>query len=61
MFASFAIFGAVDSCRREHLEKVDRLSHYLDVDDQSVYGMRSAKLKGAYQSAFNILDKIGFS
>lgn len=41
-------------------EKVDDMTEYLDVNDLSVYGVRSGKLKVAYETAFNILDKIGF-
>jgi tetratricopeptide (TPR) repeat protein len=44
----------------EELEKADQLTEYLDANDMSVYGMRSGKIKVAYDTAFNILDKIGF-
>lgn len=41
-------------------EKVDDLTFYLDLGDDSVYGVRSGKVKTAYQTIFNLLDKIAF-
>jgi tetratricopeptide (TPR) repeat protein len=38
----------------------DDLTFYLDLSDHSVYGVRSGKLKIAYEAAFNIFDKLAF-
>lgn len=42
------------------IQKGDELTSYLDLSDNSIYGLRSGKLKAAYETAFNIFDKIGF-
>ena len=36
----------------------DTITRYIDLGDASVYGVRAAKLKLAYESAFNVLDKL---
>jgi hypothetical protein len=38
----------------------EELTTYADVFDYSAYGIRPAKLKLAFEAAFNILDKIAF-
>jgi tetratricopeptide (TPR) repeat protein len=38
----------------------DRLTTYADLSDGGVYGTRPAKLKLAFETAFNVLDKIAF-
>ena len=38
----------------------DNMTLYLDLSDHSVYGVRSGKLKIAYEAAFNIFDKLAF-
>ena len=40
--------------------KADRITSYADLSDGAVYGTRPAKLKLAFESAFNVLDKIAF-
>jgi tetratricopeptide (TPR) repeat protein len=49
--------GLVDPAKIEH---ADELTTYLDLNDYSVYGLRSAKIKMAYTATFNLFDKIGF-
>jgi tetratricopeptide (TPR) repeat protein len=41
-------------------QQIDELTTYSDLRDFSVYGVRSGKVKIAYQTLFNLLDKIGF-
>ena len=36
----------------------DTITRYIDLNDASIYGVRAAKLKLAFESAYNILDKI---
>ena len=36
----------------------ETITRYIDLNDASVYGIRAAKLKLAYESAFNVLDKL---
>jgi tetratricopeptide (TPR) repeat protein len=43
-----------------YADKADELTFYLDLTDESVYGVRSGKLKIAYEAIFNLLDKIAF-
>jgi len=38
----------------------DRLTTYADLSDGAVYGTRPAKFKLAFETAFNVLDKIAF-
>ena len=38
----------------------DDMTYYMDNLDYAVYGIRAAKLKLAFESAYNILDKIAF-
>ena len=38
----------------------DEMTKYVDNLDYAVYGVRAAKLKIAFETAYNILDKIGF-
>jgi tetratricopeptide (TPR) repeat protein len=38
----------------------DEMTFYVDILDYAVYGIRVAKLKLAFESAYNILDKIAF-
>ena len=38
----------------------DQITYYVDNLDYAVYGVRVAKLKVAFESAYNILDKIAF-
>lgn len=47
-------------CHPPYADKTDELTAYLDLSDESVYGVRSGKLKIAYETIFNLLDKIAF-
>lgn len=38
----------------------DGVTYYVDNLDYAVYGIRAAKLKSAFEGAFNILDKVAF-
>lgn len=49
--------GLVDPAKIEH---ADELTTYFDLNDESVYGLRSGKVKIAYEATFNLFDKIGF-
>lgn len=42
------------------MEPTDKLTSYFDLNDQSVYGIRSGKMKVGYVSIFNLFDKVGF-
>jgi len=42
------------------IARTDELTTYFDLNDFSVYGLRSGKLKTAYEATFNLFDKIGF-
>lgn len=41
-------------------EQIDELTQYTDNLDYAVYGVRVAKLKLAFEGAYNVLDKIAF-
>ena len=43
-----------------NVQAYDEMTHYMDNLDYAVYGVRVAKLKMAFETAYNILDKIGF-
>jgi tetratricopeptide (TPR) repeat protein len=45
-------------CHPPYSGKADELTVYFDLTDESVYGVRSGKLKVAYETIFNLLDKI---
>jgi len=49
--------GLVDPAK---IEQADELTTYFDLNDESVYGLRSGKIKTAYGATFNLFDKIGF-
>ncbi len=39
-------------------EEIDSLTEYVDCLDYAVYGVRVAKLKMAFEAAYNVLDKV---
>lgn len=42
------------------MEQADKLTSYFELNDHSVYGLRSGKIKVSYVSIFNLFDKVGF-
>lgn len=54
--ARLLLFEAFDSPYQTKF--YDEVTRYIDILDYSVYGVRSAKLKLSFKSAYNILDRI---